>query len=277
MYCYARNSHTYWGFSAGLDFEQQIMAKPTAPQLLKDFLSRKNYKPEAISISGNTDCYQPIERKMKITRQLLEVFLEFKHPVGIITKNSLILRDLDILIPLAKLGLVTVMISITTMDEILRRKMEPRTSTAANRINTIKALSEHGIPVGVMMAPIIPGLTSHEIPAILTKAANAGALEASYTILRLNGQVAELFEDWLETEYPNHKNKVLKQIKDTHGGEIHDSRFGTRMRGEGAISDSINQIFKQQKKILFSGRKFPELNHSIFAQPQDRNGQGKLF
>lgn len=276
IYCYARNSHTYWGYSAGLDFEQQIIAKPNAPELLRKYLSRKKYQPEAISLSGNTDCYQPLERKMRITRQLLEVFLEFQHPVGIITKNQLILRDLDILIPLAQMGLVGVMVSITTLDENLRRKMEPRTTSATNRLKTIETLRSHGIPAGVMMAPIIPGLTSHEIPQVLQKSASAGALDASYTMLRLNGQVADLFTEWLEREYPDRKNKILLYTQNTHGGSLNDSRFGTRMRGEGAMAESIGQHFQQYKSKLFTG-KMPPLNHEIFRQNLNTDGQGKLF
>lgn len=277
IYCYARNSHTYWGFSAGLDFEQQIMAKPNAPDLLRKYLSRKGYQPEAISLSGNTDPYQPLERKMRITRQLLEVFLEFRHPVGIITKNSLILRDLDLLQELASMGLTGVMISITTLNESLRLNLEPRTSTAANRLKTVETLNKHNIPVGVMMAPVIPALTSQEIPTLLEAAANAGALTASYTMLRLNGQIGELFADWLEQHYPNQKSKILNQVMGVHGGSLNDSRFGTRMRGEGPMADMVRQLFLQTKNRLFAGRQMPPLNHDEFRQPHDHKGQGKLF
>ncbi len=277
VYCYARNSHTYWGFSAGLDFEQQIMAKPDAPSLLRKYLTRKNYIPESISLSGNTDCYQPLERKMKITRQLLEIFLEFKHPVGIITKNSLILRDLDILKPLAELGLLGVMISITTLDEDLRSTLEPRTSTAKNRLKTIETLTQNNIPTGVMVAPVVPGLTSHEIPAILEASYNAGALSAGYTMLRLNGQIGELFSDWIEAHYPNKKDKVLNQVMEVHSGTLNDSRFGTRMRGEGPVAEIVKQLFKQTKTRLFADRKMPEFNYTHFKAPVDAKGQGKLF
>lgn len=277
VYCYARNTHTYWGFSAGLDFEQQIMAKPNAPQLLRKFLSRKNHVPEAISLSGNTDCYQPLEKSMKITRQLLSVFLEFNHPVGIITKNSLILRDLDLLIPLANKNLVSVMVSITTMYNDLRRAMEPRTSTTANRLKTIETLSQNGIPVGVMVAPIIPGLTSEEIPEILKASAQAGAIEAGCTMLRLNGQIAEIFVEWISGFAPNKKEKILHQIGQVHGGKLNDSEIGRRMRGEGPIADAIHQLFKTMKKKYFGENKFPPFNYSHFKIPEPNTDQLRLF
>jgi DNA repair photolyase len=277
VYCYARNSHTFWGFSAGLDFEQQIVAKPNAPELLRKYLNREKYIPEAISLSGNTDCYQPIERKLKITRQLLEIFLEYKHPVGIITKNSLVLRDLDILQELAKENLVGVFVSITTLDESLRRRMEPRTSTAANRLKTIAQLSKHGVPVGVMVAPVIPGLTVHELPSILEAASENGALSAGYTMLRLNGQVAELFSDWIEQNYPLKKSKIIGQVSQVHGGKLNDSRWGTRMKGEGPVAEIVKQMFQQSKARHFTGRTMPAFETKHFRITNDSNGQGKLF
>lgn len=277
VYCYARNSHTYWGFSAGLDFEQQIMAKPNAPELLRKYLSRKNYTPEAISLSGNTDCYQPAERKLRITRQLLEVFLEFRHPVGIITKNSLVLRDLDLLTELASMGLAGVMISITTLDEKLRGKLEPRTASVRNRLKTIETLSAHGVPVGVMAAPVIPGLTLPEIPAILKAAADAGAMSAGYTMLRLNGQVAELFEEWIREHFPLKADKVLGQTAKVHGGKLNDSRFGTRMRGEGPVADMARQLFHTAKQQYFAGRSMPPFDYSHFRQVTDSRGQFRLL
>ncbi|MBL7812937.1 MAG: PA0069 family radical SAM protein [Bacteroidetes bacterium] len=277
VYCYARNSHTYWGYSAGLDFEQEIMAKPNAPDLLRKYLGRKGYVPEAISLSGNTDCYQPAERKLQITRRLLEVFLEYRHPVGLITKNSLILRDLDLLRELASYQLCGVMISITTLDEELRRKLEPRTPSVKNRLKTIETLNAAGIPAGVMAAPVIPGLTSHELPAILKAAADAGAVNAGYTLLRLNGQVAELFSEWIRTEYPDRADKVLNQTAEVHGGKLNDSRFGTRMKGQGPWADVVRQLFEQAKKQHFNGRKMPGFNCDLFRVPSDSNGQGKLF
>jgi DNA repair photolyase len=260
-----------------LDFEQQIMAKPDAPKRLREYLNRKNYQPQAITMSGNTDCYQPLERKMRITRQLLEIFLEYRHPVALITKNSLVLRDLDLLTELAKMDLVGVFMSITTLNEDLRRSMEPRTSTAANRLNTIRILTENGIPAGVMAAPIIPGLNMHEIPAILEAAANAGALTAGYTMVRLNGQIGELFTEWLEAEHPLKKDKVLNQISQAHGGKLNDSRFGARMRGDGPVAEIAKQLFTQNRNRFFKDRVWPEFNYSHFRKTQDNKGQQKLF
>lgn len=244
IYCYARNTHKYWGLSAGLDFERKIIIKQNAPELLESFLRKKKKKVEPIMLSGNTDCYQPIERKMGITRRILELLLKYHYPVAIITKNSLILRDKDIISEMARLNLVHVALSVTSLDNNLQQKLEPRTVSGANRINVIRHLSEAGIPVKVMVAPVIPGLNSHEIPAIIKEAANAGAVSASYIIVRLNGDVSTLFKDWLYKNYQNKAAKVLHQIADCHGGQLNDSRFGTRMKGEGNIADSIASLFK---------------------------------
>lgn len=267
VYCYARNVHQYWGYSAGIDFEQKLIAKPAAPELLRKAFLNKNYKPSRISLSGNTDCYQPLERKMEITRSLLKVFLEFRHPVGIITKNSLILRDLDILTELAKNNLVHVMVSITTMREDLRLLMEPRTATTKNRLGVIRHLSENGIPAGVMTAPIIPGLNSDEIPDLIQAAGDAGALAAGFTMVRLNGSVKDIFHDWLFKSFPDAADKVWNQIKECHGGQVNDNRFGMRMRGEGQIAESIRQLFKLSVKKHLDGRSFPEYDYSLFKRP----------
>ncbi|MBL7925073.1 MAG: PA0069 family radical SAM protein [Bacteroidia bacterium] len=272
-YCYARNAHTYWGLSAGLDFERKIMVKPDAPKLLEQFLNGKNYTPASMSLSGNTDCYQPLERQYKITRGLLEVFLKYRNPVGIITKNALILRDLDLLGELASLQLTRVYISITTLDEELRRTMEPRTSSSLNRLKTIRTLTDHGIPVGVMTAPVIPGLNSDEIPDLLKAAADHGALAAGYTLVRLNGDVKEIFRDWLIKNRPDAANKVWNQIRHAHGGSVSDSRPGIRMRGEGNIAQSIHQLFRLFQKKYFEGRSMPDYNMTQFRRP----GQLKLF
>ncbi|MFZ5553831.1 MAG: PA0069 family radical SAM protein, partial [Bacteroidota bacterium] len=197
IYCYARPTHEYWGYSAGLDFEQKILVKKNAPQLLKETFSKKNYTPAPIMFSGNTDCYQPVERKLQITRKMLEVCLHYKHPVSMITKNALILRDLDILSEMAKMNLVHVSISLTTLDDSLRRIMEPRTAAAAKKLEVIRELSSNGIPVNVMMAPIIPALNSSEIPTVGEKVSEAGALAFNYTMVRLNGEIATLFTDWV--------------------------------------------------------------------------------
>lgn len=274
IYCYARNAHEYWGFSAGLDFESRIMVKKDAAQLLEaEFLSPR-WVPVAISLSGNTDCYQPAERQFRITRSLLEVFLKYRNPVGIITKNALILRDLDLLAELAKYNLVHVYITLTTLNEDLRRVMEPRTVTARQRLNVIKKLTEAGIPTGVMTAPIIPGLNDHEIPKLIEAAADAGALAAGYTVVRLNGAIAELFENWIHTAFPDRAEKVLRQIKECHGGALNDSRWGTRMRGEGALAEHIRTLHSVACKRYLDGRSFPKLDLSQFRK---EGLQMKLF
>ncbi|MDQ3051603.1 MAG: PA0069 family radical SAM protein [Bacteroidota bacterium] len=267
IYCYARNAHQYWGYSAGLDFEQKIIAKPNAAEVLRKQYLNKNYIPESTTLSGNTDCYQPVERKLKITRSLLEVFHEFRHPVGIITKNNLILRDVDILSEMAKLNLVHVMISITSLKEDLRLAMEPRTATAANRLKVVKTLNDAGIPTGVMTAPIIPGLNSDEIPDLVKAAADHGAMALGYTIVRLNGSVKEIFHDWLFKSFPDAAHKIWNHVEACHGGQANDSRFGTRMKGEGKIAESINQLFKLSVKRFMDGRKFPEFDYSLFRRP----------
>ena len=264
IYCYARNTHQYWGFSAGLDFEQKIIVKPEAPELLEKELQKKSWQPAAIMLSGNTDCYQPAERKMKLTRKMLEVLLKYKNPVSMITKNSLILRDLDLLKELASHRLVSVMISITSLDEDLRLKMEPRTASAAKRLKTVKTLNDAGVPCGVMVAPIIPGLNSHEVPAIVEQAARNGAVGAGFTIVRLNGAIGEVFSDWIFKTFPDKAQKVLNQIQDAHGGSLNDSRFGTRMKGEGKMAESIRMVFKHSVNRFMAGRKFPEYNYESF-------------
>ncbi len=227
-------------------------------------------------LSGNTDCYQPIEHDLKITRQLLEVFLKFKHPVGIITKNSLILRDLDIVEKLASHNLIRVNVSITTLDEKLRRKLEPRTASAKKRIETVKTLSDIGVPVNVMMAPIIPGLNSHEIMNLAEAVANAGASSIAYTMVRLNGQVAEIFRDWCLVHYPDRADKILHQIEETHGGALNDSNFGRRMRGDGKVAENISAMMKLARKRFFMGRSIKPLTTSLFERPP-RDGQIALF
>ena len=275
IYCYARNTHEYWGYSAGLDFERKIIAKPNAPQLMEKQFMNKNWIVSPIMFSGNTDCYQPIERKLKITRQMLEVLLKFRHPAGMITKNDLIIRDIDILQDLAKLNLIHVMVSITSLNNDLRLKMEPRTVTAKNRLKVIETLNKAGIPVGVMTAPIIPGLNSHEIPTVMKAAADAGAQMAGYTVVRLNGSIQELFRDWLQKNYPDRFNKVWKQIADMHGGKVNDSVFGRRMRGEGVVADSISRLFKMSKQKYITTTKSFTLNTSEFCRLP--KGQLPLF
>lgn len=274
-YCYARPTHEYWGYSAGLDFEQVILVKRNAPDLLRKQLMSPRWEVQPISISGATDPYQPVEREERLTRQLLEVALEFRQPVSVITKNALVLRDLDVLTEMASLGLASVAISITTLNEALRRKMEPRTSTAQNRLLAVARLHEAGIPVMIMMAPIIPALTEHEVPAVLGAAADAGALTASYTVLRTNGSVKPVFEAWLRAHFPDRADKVLAQTRHLHGGQSSDSQVGRRMRGEGAYARNINRLFNVLRTRLFNGRTWPMLRTDLFCRPP--TGQLELF
>ena len=268
IYCYARNSHEYWGYSAGLDFESKIVVKHKAPQLLRKFLEHKSWKPAPISLSGNTDCYQPIERKMKLTRQLLEICLEFRNPVGIITKNSLILRDTDILEELAARNLVCVYTSITSVDEELRAILEPRTATYKSRLRVLETLSKRNIPVGIMNAPLIPGLNDSHIHDTLKAASEAGAKWAGYTIVRLNGAISTIFKDWLYKTYPDRAEKVWHQIESCHGGQVNDSRYGTRMNGEGKFAEIIKQQFKLYcRKFHLNETKF-EYNTNDFRRLQ---------
>lgn len=272
-YCYARNTHQYWGYSAGLDFESKIIIKKNAPELLEKRFQTGNWQPVPIAVSGNTDCYQPAERKFQITRKLLQVFLKYGHPLGMITKNSLILRDLDILQELAAKRLVRVMISVTSLDERLRRAMEPRTASAASRLKTIEELSRHNIPVGVMTAPIIPGLNNYEIPGIIAAVADAGALTAGYTVVRLNGAVKDLFYDWLYKTSPDRADKVWNQVCELHGGKVNDTEWGRRIKGDGPIAAAINQIFKATVKKHLGGRSFPPYDLTQFSS----NGSLRLF
>jgi len=267
-YCYARNTHEYWGFSAGLDFERKIIVKKDAPELFKKFLERKSWDAATISLSGNTDCYQPAERKYEITRQLLAIAADYKQPIGMITKNSLILRDIDILQEMAKKNLCMVYISINTLDEKLRLKMEPRTTTVKQRLKVVEELSKAGIPTGVMVAPLIPGLSDHEIPGILKTIAACGAEWAGYTIVRLNGAVGPIFEDWLRTNFPDRFDKVWHMIQSCHGGGVNDSRFGERMRGEGNIAQLISDTFKLHCRINKLNLRHLTLDSSQFSVPR---------
>jgi len=266
VYCYARNTHEYYGFSAGLDFESKIIVKKNAAHVLEKQLLARNWQVAPIMLSGNTDCYQPLERKYQLTRKMLEVLARYRHPVSIITKNSLITRDIDILKDLAGDHLVQVMISITTLDEDLRRVLEPRTASAIKRLKAIEALAASQIPVGVMTAPIIPGLNHHEIPNLIREAANHGASAAGMTVVRLNGAVAHLFEDWLRKNFPDRFDKVWNQICDLHGGSVSDSRFGTRMRGEGNLAAVIHQLYRTAKNRYLGGRSVPPHNLTLFRK-----------
>lgn len=278
LYCYARNSHEYWGFSAGLDFERKIIVKRNAVALLEAFLNKPGYQPEAIMLSGNTDCYQPVERKLGITRDLLKTFLKYRHPVSLISKNNLIVRDADILQELASMNLVHVAITINSLNESLRQKMEPRTVTAKSRLKVITSLTSLGVPVRLMVAPIVPGLNSDEIPALIRSAAEAGAKAASFTLIRLNGMIAEVFTDWVNKAYPDRANKVLNMIAACHGGKLNDSRWDIRMRGEGKIAESIQTLFALSVKRYMPDNVLPgyDLSHFIPASGKQTSlfGQG---
>ena len=275
IYCYARNSHEYWGFSAGQDFEQKIIIKKNAPEKLEELFQSKKWKCAPISLSGNTDCYQPIERQKKITRQLLEICLKYQNPIGIITKNKLVLRDLDILEKLNEKKLIQVYISITGIDESTRRKMEPRTATYRARFEVIKKLSQAGIPVGIMNAPIIPGLNDQSIYEVLRQASLHGAQRAGYTTVRLNGAVAPLFKDWIHKAFPLKAEKVLSLISDMHHGKLNNATFGERMRGSGNIAHLIRQQFDKYAKQFELNQEEFQYNTNDFIRHQP--GQMRLF
>ena len=274
IYCYARNSFEYWGYSAGVDFETKILVKKNAPLLLRKFLMNPKWECVPISLSGNTDCYQPAERKFRITRQLLEVCLEFNQPVGIITKNAGILRDKDLLVQMAKKNLVSVLVSITSFDDELRRVMEPRTTTGKQRLRVIKELSSEGVQMGVMLGPMIPGLNDHEMQRIMKAASENGATFSAYTFIRLNGAIKLLFHDWLYKNFPDRADKVWHLIQNAHDGKVNDSRWGLRMRGEGPISDLVRQQFQKYNKLYHLNDERWGLDCTQFRRP---GAQGKLF
>lgn len=266
-YCYARPTHEYLGFSAGLDFERVIVVKRDAASLLEKRLRSRSWKPQVLAMSGVTDPYQPVERKLMITRSVLEVLAEFHNPVGLITKNALVRRDIDLLSQMAAWNGASVTISVTTLDEQLRSRLEPRTSTITNRLEAIRELSLAGVPVGVNVAPIIPGLTDHEVPEILSAAASAGARYASYTVLRLPGAVSTIFTDWLEANYPGRKEKVLARVREAHLGRLADGTFGRRMRGHGQHAEQIRELFHLTRKRLGYLDERPELETGAFRIP----------
>jgi DNA repair photolyase len=273
VYCYARNTHEYWGFSSGLDFESKIIVKKEAPRLLEKTFLIKKYNPKVIMLSGNTDCYQPLEKKFKLTRQILKVCLKYQHPISLITKNVLVARDIDLLKQLSENNLVQVIFSITTQDESLRRILEPRTATAKKKFETMKELSSAGIPVGVMAAPIIPSINHQEIPNIIKKSVEHGASFAGYTVIRLNGQVKKIVRDWLIKNFPNRVDKVWRQIQALHGGVVNDSKFGRRITGEGEYASIIEQLFVVSKKKYLRNVSKTDLDCTIFR----RGGNYSLF
>jgi DNA repair photolyase len=256
VYCYARPTHEYLGLSAGLDFETKILVKQDAPELLRKELSYPRWEPKVLSMSALTDPYQPVEKKLRITRRCLEVLAEFRNPVAIVTKNDLVTRDIDLLSVVA--------VSLTTLDDGLRRVMEPRTSRPTRRLAAIETLAEAGVPVGVMTAPVIPGLNDHELPALISAAGRAGAGFAAYVPVRLPHAVRPLFEEWLERHFPNRKGKVLNRIRSMRGGKLNDPRFGSRMRGEGHFADHIAQIFSIScRRVGIEEGRFPKLSTAV--------------
>jgi DNA repair photolyase len=244
VYCYARPSHEYLGFSVGVDFESKILVKPEAPALLEQTFQRKSWEPQVVAFSGNTDPYQPVERRLQLTRRCLEIFLKYRNPVQIVTKNFLVTRDLDILRELSLFNLVHVLISITSLDPELVRVMEPRTSVPLKRLEAVQVLADAHIPVGVNAAPMIPGLNDEELPSILQEVAARGGVSAAYTLVRLPGAVKDLFLDWLHRELPERESKIINRLREVRKGRLSDSRFGTRMLGEGKVAESIEDLFR---------------------------------
>ncbi|MCF8495596.1 MAG: PA0069 family radical SAM protein [Alphaproteobacteria bacterium] len=276
IYCYARPTHEYLGLSAGLDFESKIFVKPDAPRLLEEKLRSHAWTPKVVTMSGVTDCYQPLERTLKITRACLQVLLDFRNPAVIITKNYLVTRDTDILKSMADRDLIGVNLSITTLDKDLCRAMEPRASPPQRRLAAIEALAKAGVPVRVMLGPVLPGLTEHEIPAILKSAADAGAQGAGYTMLRLPHGVKDLFQTWLAENYPDRAQKVLNRVREVRSGKLNDSRFGSRMRGEGIYAEQIGKMFALYRKRYGLDRPFKPLSVVGFRR-EARGSQFGLF
>ncbi len=274
IYCFARNVHEYWGYSAGLDFERKIIVKKNAPQLLRKHLMHPKWDPTPIMLSGNTDCYQPAAQKYRLTRALLEVCNEFNQPVGILTKNSWILKDKDVLQEMARKNIVSAMVSITSFNEDLRRVMEPRTTTAKQKLKVINELSQAGVRMGVMMGPMIPGLNEHEMQRIMKEARDNGATFTAYTFIRLNGAIKFLFHDWLYKNFPDRADKVWHLIESSHDGSVNDSRWGVRMRGEGAIAKLVAEQYKKYGKLYGMNAEEWSLEKNIFRRPGE---QGKLF
>ncbi|MBL4837797.1 MAG: PA0069 family radical SAM protein [Kordiimonadaceae bacterium] len=277
VYCFARPTHTYLGLSAGLDFESRLFAKPNAAQLLEQEISRAGYQPKPIAMGTNTDPYQPIEKERRITRQLLKVLQKYDHPVTILTKSRLIVRDLDILVPMAEKGLVKVGLSVTTLDRNLSRLMEPRAATPQKRLDAIKLLSDAGVPTSVMFAPVVPALNDHEMEAVLSAAAHAGAKEAGFILLRLPLEVAGLFEEWLEAHFPDRKKRVLNRLAALRGGKLNDPRFKHRMKGNGFEADLMKQRFVNLSKRLQLGVEKTVLDVAQFKKPVLKGGQYSMM
>ncbi len=276
IYCYARPTHEYLSFNAGLDFERRIMVKHDAPELLRRTFLSPRWHPEMIALSGNTDCYQPVERRLRLTRRCLEVFCEFRNPVGIITKSALVARDADLLADLGAHDAARVFVSVTSLDGGLARRMEPRAAQPERRLEAIRALSAAGVPVGVMIAPVIPGLNDEEIPRILRAAAAAGARSASWVLLRLPKPVDALFSEWLGQHFPERRMRVLGRIRECRGGNLYDPRFGTRMRGAGVYAEQIRALFTTTARRCGLDQPLPPANSGAFRRPPASGDQLRL-
>ncbi len=277
IYCYARPAHAYMGLSPGLDFESKLFFKPDAAKLLERELSKRSYEVERVHIGGNTDPYQPIERKLKITRAVLQVLDRFSHPVSLITKSALVVRDLDILAPMAERGLAKVFVSVTTLDRKLARTMEPRASTPERRLWAIRELARAGVPVGVGFAPVIPGLNDHEMEAVLERGAEAGASEAMFVVLRLPLEIKDLFREWLEAARPDAAKKVMSLVRQMRGGKDYDAQWGQRMRGQGPIADLLSRRFQvASARLGLNERRFIQRN-DLFRVPEVPKPQMDLF
>ena len=277
IYCYARPAHAYMGLSPGLDFETKLFFKPGAGELLERELSRPRYVPEVIHIGGNTDPYQPQERRLRVTRQVIEVLARFNHPFSVISKSALILRDLDLIAPMAEKNLVRVAISITSLDRKLARSMEPRAATPEKRLAAVKALSDAGVPTVVMFAPAIAGLNDHEMEGVLERAAAAGARGAGYVALRLPLEIADLFQEWLKTDHPDRAARVMSLVRQMRGGKTYDSQWGKRMKGEGPIAALMSRRFAAAKVRYGLGERLPPLDLTQFRIPPKTGGQMDLF
>lgn len=275
-YCYARPTHEYLGFSAGLDFETKVLVKRDAPALLRRALAARSWKPQVVAIGGVTDPYQPVERQLGITRRCLEVFAEFRNPAAIVTKSGGVTRDLDLLQELARYDAAAVYVSITTLDRELHRVMEPRAAAPERRLATVEALARAGIPVGVLLAPVIPGLTDHEIPAIVAASAAAGARFVTHIMLRLPHGLRELFEDWLERHFPERKAKVLNRIRAVRGGRLNDARFHSRQRGSGPFADQVEAMLRLACRRAGLSDSCPSLSTNAFRRPPDLESTPQL-
>jgi DNA repair photolyase len=277
VYCFARPTHAWLGLSPGLDFETRILAKPEAAAILEAELAKPRYRPKVIALGTNTDPYQPVERELEITRRVLEVLWRTRHPATIVTKSALVLRDLDILAPMAEAGLARVMISVTTLDPALARKMEPRAPTPKRRLEALAGLNRAGVPAGVLAAPMIPALNDGELDAILRSSAEAGAETAGYLLLRLPLEIKQLFEEWLESHFPERKAHVLSLMRQARGGKLYQARFGLRMKGSGAYAELLERRFRLACKKLGLNRNDWQLDTSQFTPPKRESPQLTLF